>query len=451
MSYIPSYWGDTVEITGRWRGLEKGFTCDFAIIGAGYTGLWTALYLAEKLPGATIAVLEARQPGFGASGRNGGWLSTLFPVPWDKVSDNYGKESALSLAGALSEAKERVVDLTVSAGIDCDLSQAGALTFARNRAQLKRLLEEVRTDVELGFPVELVGPGGYPIEASKAMLASHRLDCCSLNPAKLVTGLAEHVSRTVLMYGDTVVEEIEPGRVVAAGHEIRAKWVIRATESFTVNDRRRHRVVTPLFSNMIVTEPLSDEEYEAIGSPALGLCFADSRNMVIYGQVTRDRRIAFGGRGAPYSYGSFIDSYKESGPRTTAMLADTLADLFPILKGKRISRAWGGTIAISRDWYPRIVVEPGLVEAFGYAGDGVTMANLVGHTIASRLAGEDRKDFETIFERPIRYWEREPLRWAGITAMLAMTKLVDALEDRGIPAEPIDAVRKVVVRSFGNE
>jgi len=193
---------------------------------------------------------------------------------------------------------------------------------------------------------------------------------------------------------------------------------------------------------MIVTEPLSEARYEAIGSPPVGLTFADDRQLVVYGQVTGDRRIAFGGRGAPYAFGSRIKPAREQGARMRDRLLATLVGLLPPLEGVRIDDFWGGTLGVARDWYPRLERTEDGARIYGYAGDGVAMTNLMGRLCATALGSpKELPYYAAALMRPPREWEPEPLRFVGINLGLWLTSVLDVCEERDWPSGALAAVR----------
>jgi glycine/D-amino acid oxidase-like deaminating enzyme len=178
---------------------------------------------------------------------------------------------------------------------------------------------------------------------------------------------------------------------------------------------------------MVATEPLPEEMWDEIGL-AERETFNDLRHLIIYGQRTSDGRIAFGGRGAPYHFGSAVRSDFDRSPRVFAALRRTLVDLFPILAPIRFTHSWGGPLAIARDWCASVGYDRnnGMAWAGGYVGDGVSTTNLAGRTLADLIAGEP-SDLTTLpwVDHHSRRWEPEPLRWLGINAGLRAMSLAD--------------------------
>lgn len=445
----PSFWLQQLgDITPR-ASLQSSMQVDVAIVGGGLTGLWTGRYLAALDPTLRIAVFERDYVGFGASGRNGGWVSSLFPVPASKVERIYGAQLADELWRALGETVDEIAQQVDQLHIACDFTKAGTLVLARDRVQWQRLRGEVKDVTTL---LDARGTDRF-LRARHVIGAAHEPQCATVQPARLVRGLADRLEEFgVRIYEGTNVSSIGDHALVANGHTVQAGAVVLATESYTAQFADWHRLVLPLYSMMVVTAPLSDAQYEAIGSPQLGLSFADERNLVIYGQITADRRIAFGGRGAPYGYGSVITPAPDRGRGMRRRLEQTLLELLPGLGGIEFSAFWGGTLGVTRDWFPRIDVDEsaGVTKVYGYAGDGVAMTNLMGRLVAQGLVSPQKLPaMHAIFRRVPRVWEPEPLRYLGINAGLLMTQLVDIGEQRGVPVRFLDTLRRALIGQVG--
>ncbi len=450
---LPSFWLAELAPFARRPPLKSSQTVDVAIVGAGLSGLWTAFYLTTIDPGLKVAVVERETAGYGASGRNGGWVSSLFPVGWEKLNRQFGKDASQRLSKELVETLNEVESRVAELGIDCDFTRAGAISFMRNEAQVKRGVFEVAEaeNLRLGAKWSLLNAAESDalLCASLVHGATFTPDCATVQPARLVRGLADAVeARGVAIYENSPVNGVENGSVYVGSTRLAASKVVVATEGYTAGIDQWKKTLLPLYSMMIVTEPLSDSQYEAIGSPAEGLCFADHRNLVIYGQITRDRRVAFGGRGAPYHFGSRVmRSFDTHGP-TRNGLEDTLYDLFPALEGIRIVRHWGGPLGVSRDWLPRVSKDSrgSIWRIGGYAGDGVAASNLCGRVAANEVLGvPDESMARRVFSTPPRDWEPEPLRWAGVNLGLGLTRVVDALEDRGAGTGWLDRLRRKLI------
>jgi glycine/D-amino acid oxidase-like deaminating enzyme len=438
-----SYWMSSVDddLTPR-AALTGDLTVDVAIVGAGYTGLWTAYYLARADPGLRIAVLEARYAGFGASGRNGGWCSALFPQSVAALARRHGRDRAVALYRAMPDTVDEVGRVARAEGIDCHYAKGGTITLARNRAQLRRAEAEVAQAREFGFgpqDLDLLGPAEAKVHcgATSVVGATYTPHCAAIHPARLVRGLARAVERRgVTIYEGTPVTAISGGTGAATVHtgqySVRAEVVVRATEGYTPALPGYRRTVAPVYSLMIATEPLPASFWARAGL-SRRQTFSDHRNVIIYGQRTADDRLAFGGRGAPYHFGSRVRPGYDSVPRVHAELAHVLRGLFPDLGPVRITHAWGGPLGITRDWAPSVGLDrsTGLAWAGGYVGDGVATTNLAGRTLADLIRGEttDLTGLPWVDHHSPR-WTLEPGRWLAMNAGIRVMEAADRAEAR---------------------
>jgi glycine/D-amino acid oxidase-like deaminating enzyme len=421
--WLPSLWLPSPP--PRRPPLPGDRDADVAIVGAGYTGLWTAYYLARADPGLRIAVLEAQFAGYGASGRNGGWCSALFPVELP------------GMAAALRSTVDEVGRVAAAEGIDCDFAKGGTISLARNGPQLDRARG----------PSLLDGTAAREIcNASGVLGGTYSPDCAALHPAKLVRGLASTVERYgVVIYESTPVVSLAPGLVRTPHGRVRSPVVVLATEAYTARLPGLRRVLAPVYSSMIATEPLPDRVWDEIGL-ARRETFTDHGYVVSYGQRTADGRLAFGGRGAPYHYGSRVHPSYDRVPAVFAALASTLRELFPVVGRARIEYAWSGPLGVPRDWTPSVGLTDGVGWAGGYVGDGVAASNLAGRTLASLVAGADDEltRLPWVGHRSPR-WEPEPLRWLGVNTARRLAAGADAAEQRtGRPARRAGVLRRLV-------
>jgi glycine/D-amino acid oxidase-like deaminating enzyme len=211
---------------------------------------------------------------------------------------------------------------------------------------------------------------------------------------------------------------------------VRADVVVRATEGYTVSLAGMRRDVVPVYSLIVATEPLPASTWEQVGLRDRET-FTDFRNLLVYGQRTADDRMVFGGRGAPYHFGSSIKPGYDHEPRVFAMLRKTLVDMFPPLESARVTHAWGGALGIPRDWMASVGLDrsSGLAWAGGYVGDGVGTTNLAGRTLRDLILDRDTEltTLPWVGHRS-RRWEPEPLRWLGVNTGLRAMGLADAEE-----------------------
>jgi glycine/D-amino acid oxidase-like deaminating enzyme len=434
-----SFWHDTVPGSLEPRpDLAEDLEVDVAIAGAGLTGLWTAYYLNRADPSLVIALCEREIAGYGASGRNGGWCSALFPASLSKLDRLAGREAAIAMYRAMQHTVNEVGTVAIAEGIDCHWAKGGTVQFARSPSQLERAREEVsearlygfdETDVRLLSAEQARDIGG----ASNALGGVYTPHCAAIHPARLARGLAELlVAQNVLLFEQTPVTALDKGKLVTPGGTVRARYVIRATEGYTPGLPGLHRAIVPVYSLVIATAPLPERVWDEIGLD-LRPTFSDLRHLIIYGQRTADGRLVFGGRGAPYHFGSAVRPSFDREPDVFAALRATLIELFPVLRDVAVTHAWGGPIGIARDWCASVGLDrhSGVGWAGGYVGDGLSTTNLAGRTLADLIIGNDSKitRLPWVDHRSPR-WEPEPFRWLGINAGLRSMTWADHSEAR---------------------
>jgi glycine/D-amino acid oxidase-like deaminating enzyme len=435
-----SFWLDALGDPLEPRPALGGDTdVDVAIVGGGYTGLWTAYYLTEADPWLRIAILEAEVAGFGASGRNGGWCSAEMAVGLSGLARRHGPEAALAMHRALADSVDEVGRIADKEDIDCHYVKSGSLAVAVAPPQVGRIRAAVEAAHELGLTetdVRWLGPSAardlVAVEGVRG--AAFTPHCAVIHPARLARGLAEVVDedRNVRLYEGTRVLEIGPKQVHTEHGRVRAEVVIRATEGFTPSLAGQHRELAPLYSLIVATEPLPRSFWDSVGW-AGRQALTDGRPLLVYAQRTVDGRIAMGGRGAPYHFASAVRSQFDRDDRVFGSIRRALAGWFPALADVTTTHAWGGPIGVPRDWHASVGLDRsrGYAWAGGYVGDGVAASNLAGRTLAHLITGKDSDLVHLPWVgHESRRWEPEPLRWIGINAALALTRSADAAEAR---------------------
>ena len=419
-------------------GLPGDIEADVAIVGGGLTGLWTAYYLSQADPGLRIVVLERDVVGFGASGRNGGWCSALFSVSEVALDHASGPGSGRRQYLAMQETVREVGRVVTAEGIDCGFVHGGTVVLARTPAQLQRAHKEIAEARERGVgedDLAFLSPAEARarVAASDVLGGTYTPHCAAVDPARLVRGLAEVVERRgVTLYEQTEVHAIAPGLVTAARGSVRAGTVVRATEGYTRTLSGLGRDLVPVYSLMIATEPLPEAFWAEVGLVGRET-FADHRHLVIYGQRTEDGRMAFGGRGAPYHFGSTIRPEYDRDAGVHDALKSTLVELFPALAGAAITHAWGGPLGIARDWFSSVGIDAAtrMAWAGGYVGDGLSTTNLAGRTLRDLILGDSTDlTFLPWVNHRSKKWEPEPLRFVGINAGLRLARTADRAEHR---------------------
>jgi glycine/D-amino acid oxidase-like deaminating enzyme len=424
--------------------------CDVAIVGAGFTGLWAAYFLAKLQPDLRVAVVEREIAGFGPSGRNGGWASAGIAGSTRRYARLRGDDAVRRGERAMADAVGEIGDVVAAEAIDCGWRHTGTLMVATSAPQVTRLHEGIarrrafgigEDDLRLLEPAELEAR----VRVAGARAASFTPHCGRVDPARLARGLAVACERLgVTIYERTAAEAIEPGRVVCAGGVLRAASVLRATEAFTVQQPGERRRFMPLYSLMVATEPLPAAVWDEIGWGG-SETVSDLRHLFFYAQRTPDDRIAIGGRGAPYRLGSPLDEAYERNDAVRARLVRTLAERFPAVAAAAITHHWGGPLGVPRDWCCSVHYDraTGFGWAGGYTGHGVVTSNLLGRTLADLVLARDT-DIVSLpwVGHASPRWEPEPLRFLASRAIVATLGSADRVEDaRDRPARRTRLVR----------
>jgi len=423
-------------------------TADVVIVGGGYTGLWSALHLKESAPDLDVVVLEAHDVSYGASGRNGGFAMTLLDFDLHRFAGNWGDEAAAHAHRAVARSVREIVDTVEAAGIDADLEHTGLLRVATNDAQLARVERERATAERLG----LTGFDRLDQAGTRALLDSPsylggltEADCAIVNPAKLAVGLAElAVARGVAVHeGSPVLDLSEtPGGVVATTPhgQVRAETAILATNAWAHRHPQARGWSAPLYTYIVVTEPLSDAQWEAIGWQGRhGV--EDARNYVHYFRPTRDGRILWGGTDAVYRYGGPISPRRDRHEAIRRRLEAELVTAFPQLGRVRFTHHWGGPISITGRFVPRIgSFDGGRVHyAFGYSGHGVAPAHTAGRILRDKVLGRDTEDTAVCFvDHPQTSFPPDPLTWVGAELTRRLLQRQDRKMDRGQDSGDVD-------------
>lgn len=413
-------------------------TADVCVVGGGYTGLWTAYYLKKAAPFLRITVLEQKFCGYGASGRNGGWLYNGI-AGRDRYAKLHGHESAVRLQEAMNDTVTEVIEAARAEGIEADIHHGGVLEVAYTPAQLTRLKDFHATELSYGEKDRTLHGARETAErvrVSGAVGSTWTPHGARLHPVKLVKGLADAVeSLGVTIHESTPVTEIKPKHAITPYGTVRAPYVLRCTEGFTASLKGQRRTWLPMNSSMIATERLSPSQWESIGwegRETLG----DMAHAYMYAQRTADGRIALGGRGVPYRYGSKTDNDGSTHPATIESLHAILTRFFPQLAGVRTAHAWSGVLGVPRDWCATVTLDraTGLGWAGGYVGSGVATANLAARTLRDLVQQDSGQagptDLTTLpwVNHKVRKWEPEPFRWLGVHGMYATYYAADRRE-----------------------
>jgi glycine/D-amino acid oxidase-like deaminating enzyme len=436
---MVSLWTATNDAPARSRpALSGDVDVDVAIVGAGYTGLWTAYQLRQADPTLRVALCEAETVGFGASGRNGGWCSSFFAGAKAATEKAHGRAAVVAMQRAMYATLDAIEAVIRHEQIDCDWARGGTLNVAALPVHVERLQHELNQLRAYGFgeddhrwldATEARERIGFP----RVLGALYTPHTAAIHPTKLVHGLAAAAERAgVTIYEHSPAVALAPRQVQTEHGSMRAEFVVRATEAFTPSLPGLQRAIAPVYSLMIATEPLPAGFWATAGLRERET-FTDARLLVIYGQRTADDRLAFGGRGAPYHFGSRVQPAFDQNRRVFNALEQTLRSLFPNLRAK-ITHRWGGAVGVPRDWYPSVGLDraTGMAWAGGYVGDGVSTTNLAGRTLTDLILGHDTELTRLPWvNHASPDWEPEPLRWLGVNAVCKLVASIDRAETSG--------------------
>ena len=434
-----SVWADTFPEHERsaFPSLERDIDVDVAIVGGGLTGLWTAWHLLQRDPTLRVTVVERETVGFGASGRNGGWCSALLPMSLASIESEHGIAAATRMQQAMLDNVHEVVAFGAAHGIGDACHLGGTISLARTQPQIERLKTRVAELERFGFAGDYewvdAGEARRACNASDVLGAIRTRTCATVHPLRLTHAVAKAADAAgARILEHTAVEHIASRRLTTDGGTIHAEVVVRATEGYTAHFAGEHRALLPIYSMMIATEPLGETDLVP-RVLAERPTFHDGRRLIIYGQRTTDGRIAFGGRGAPYHFGSKVRPEYDTDDQVRELLTDALRELFPVLQDTAITHHWGGVLAAPRDWTPfvRFDKSAGFASAGGYVGDGVATTHLAGRTLAALITGSTAGGDDELVRLPwvghkSRTWEPEPLRWLGVNG----TRIAAARSDK---------------------
>jgi glycine/D-amino acid oxidase-like deaminating enzyme len=409
--------------------LEQDLDVDVAIIGAGYTGLWTAYYLKRLAPHLNIAIVEAQTAGFGASGRNGGWLMGNV-LGEDRLLADLPPEQRRASFDLLHGIPDEVGVVLEREGIDCDYRKGGALycaaRYPEQEASLRLYLDTLysqgltESDYRWLSPQQLA----QQIRIAKPYGGIYAPHVATIHPAKLVRGLARTVEKMgVRIYENSPVTQWQSGELRTAKASVRSRWIVPAVEGYSVTLPPLGRYQLPVQSLIVATEPLSAATWDQIGL-SRGQAFSESSRQVTYGQRTADNRLVFGARGG-YQFAARLRHNFDLTTSEVELRRYLFGELFPQLKNVRITHAWGGNLGMSRRFKPHMLCDPasGIALSGGYGGEGVGASNLGGRTLADLILQRDTE----LVRQPwvihggldaLRAWEPEPCRWLGYNAII---------------------------------
>jgi glycine/D-amino acid oxidase-like deaminating enzyme len=448
--------------------LSGALEADVVVIGGGYTGMWTAWHLLEADPSARVVVLEGALCGHGPSGRNGGFCESMwFSAP--ALRERFGDSAARSLLEASSRAVSDIGAWCAVNHVDAWFDQSGYMCVSTGEAFDEVGRAAVAAAAELGAPEAVQALSAEQVRERCTSPVFGRgvfiPDFATVQPARLARGLRRRlVERGVQVFERSRVRGLRAGRagangggpggtvsVETAGGSVRASAAVLAVGPAARSIRPLRSRLSVTSSHIVLTEPVPDL-LEEIGWTG-GECITDGRTLLHYFRTTRDGRIAFGWGGGRLAYGARLNGRLEVDRQVAAEVIDSLERIFPGVRGRRITHAWGGPIDVSPSHIPQIGTLPGapVHYALGFTGNGVGPSHLAGRALAALAL--DRRDEYTrlpIVGAEAGAWvPPEPLAFVGGSAVRSALLRVEKSAEKGERASPLTRAVCAAPRALG--
>ncbi|MFI9724369.1 NAD(P)/FAD-dependent oxidoreductase [Streptomyces sp. NPDC052396] len=431
------YWHDTESVVPS-PPLREDTGCDVAIVGGGYTGLWTACFLKEAEPDLDICIVEAKHCGYGASGRADGFVTPTIGKDIQALVKEFGTERARAASQAVGRSILEIGRFLRRNGIDAEYEASDYLMVATDQAQLRRL----REDRELAGliagrdqPELLNAAQAQAVIGSPALLGAIRTGGALVNPFKLARGLARVVKeRGVTVYENTPVLRVVPGAhpvVVTPGGRVTADKVVIAAnaQQFTFAPFRDRTV--PVWSYALVSEPLTDEQRGRIAWPGReGM--VEAKTFLTCARFTADNRLLWAGGPALYFFGRDLRKRRMNDPRAYRQLHTCFQRFFPMWQDVRFAYAYGGAIDITRDYAPHFGSLPAgnVFYGYGFNGNGIAATHTGGKVLRDLMLGRDTEYARLLYvddrHRMARRFPPEPLLSVGAQVTTRMLERKEA-------------------------
>ncbi len=431
-----SFWLSSQEYTPG-PALADAIDVDVAIVGGGFTGLCSAYFLKKLEPNLEVALLESQVIGFGASGRNGGFNMTLFGLTMSITALRFGKALAKEAHSYMERAVDLLRDLVGDLSIDCDYEHPGFLRVATSERYKKRILHEIELAHSLGIEgIEWLDKNTLKEQVRSPLYLGAWWEprCGLVNPAKLAWGWRKIIqAQGVRVFENTPVSKIAPeqGKVALTTPEgrVSADKVVLATNAYSHLIPQLRRKQVPVWTYIVLTEPLSDAHFGEIGwQNRQGI--EDARNLVHYYRLTADNRLLMGGRDIALSYGD--DMERDYDEDTFARLERDVEQIFPPLHRIKFTHRWGGPVSVTLDMAPAMgyLGDRRIVYSLGCLGHGVSLTHLNGRTVADLILERQTDLTDTFFvNRKTIPYPPEPIRNLVSRAILGYMHLEDRIFD----------------------
>ncbi|MEU5884315.1 FAD-binding oxidoreductase [Spirillospora sp. NPDC047279] len=426
------YWRDTEPVLPGPQ-LRHDVHCDVCIIGGGYTGLWAAYFLKQAQPDIDIHVLEADYAGAGASGHNDGFITPTIGHSLHNVVRRFGPERAGEAYAAVGQSIMDLSRFCRTHKVDAELERSGFYLVSRESqsARLRKNLDLAERVGSRALPRILLGADARDVIGSEMIDAALPSGGGLVNPHKLARGLARVVcEQGVVIHERTSASAMERSaavyRVKTERATVHARKVLLATNAYQHMFRPFRSGLLPVWSYAFVTEPLSDRQLERVHWPGRE-GFVEDQNFILFGRLTADNRILFGGGRACYYYGRSMNGRHLANRRVQAELVHEFRQFFPMWDDVNIEYGYGGCIAVTRDFVPHVGVLPnGVCYAYGYCGNGIAAAHTVGKALRDLILDRTSEFTRLPFvNRKEKGFPGEPLAWAGARAYSLMLRAQD--------------------------
>lgn len=421
----PSLWAETAIAASPLMTLKENTRADVVVVGAGFTGLRTALELSEQ--GLNVVVLESNEPGWGASGRTGGQVNPLAHETPEQICRRLGERAGMGVVDAYAQSADEVFSLIKKYQIDCDAEQNGWLRAAHCKRAIKQLDSMSKAWAEVGLDISYVdGPELHRLMGTDTYdTATLTNKGGSVQPLSYTRGLCrvaiENGARVFSYSAARAIDKKGSRWLVKTDQaEVDTEWVVFCTNGYTENILPGlQKTIVPLVSLQAATAPLPQEVYDQILPE--GHTYADTRRVIFYGRKLKDRRIVFGTLGVNHECDRASDIKR---------LYKGLAETYPQLKGVPLSHKWGGKIAHTPDILPHLHEPmPGVLAGLGFNGRGVAMGTVMGRIIAERILGKSADDLQI----PVTNYKSAPLRHfsdIAVKSAVPILETLDSLEKR---------------------
>jgi glycine/D-amino acid oxidase-like deaminating enzyme len=445
----PAWWLRDADDGDRSPPLDRDLQVDVAVVGGGFTGLWTALALRAQEDAPRVALLEAEFCGWGPSGRNGGFCHGYWSY-LPTLRELFGDRAALELCHAGDRIVPGIRAFLAERGEDAWLREGGLLQVSTTPSQDAAIDEHVAAARDVGHPEEAVLRGAPGISRRFRRGVYYR-DGATVHPGRLVRALRRAaLADGVDLYEGTRARLRDDGTLAANGRTVRARDVVVAINAAGTEWRPVRGRLTVFGSYVVLTEPVPDLLHE-IGWTR-GEAIYDSRMFLHYFRTTDDGRVLMGSGSGPIGRGARIDRRFTHDAPTAGRAEEGLRRLLPALAEARIEAAWGGPIDVSADHVPFIGTVPGtrIRYALGFSGHGVGPSWLAGRALASIVQDADDEWARLpLVDRRVATVPREPFRHVGGAAIRAAILALEEAEEQGRRPPPLARAVAAVPRLLG--